>query len=586
MSIPQYAPKEVKLGTGSLDAYTFDFLITHKSELLVVEVDDNGVETQRVRGTDTSYLTDVTFDAVEGGGTVTLAANLPSGYNLILLQANDEPIQDYRFRDKASFNLRRFENAFDYVMATIQRLVYRGKQALRLHDLDDEDAFNTQLPPGIADNASRVIQIDDAGTGLEYGPTTTEIANAQAYAEAASDSADAAAASEDVAQAGAEQAQFLLFDGELTISNADSPFTIVDPTHNSKIIKVNASLGDVVINLPQRSSLEDTFKVQFIRTDDSVNVVTINPYAGDTIGGNANYILPLGLALILAPEDESTDNWITKLLGVSNGGGSVPASALEGDYLEADSSGDAVWTSGTFDGFSARFGQAFSALGVRDAINKILDFTYLAPQISLSMAGSGTIREKGSSLASSLMTASTTKRTDPIAKVEFFRGGVEIAENDPATYPNGGSEQYNETTPITDTTSFYARVTDDGTSGGPSTIQSNTVTFNFVYPYYHGCGAPSLSAANVALLTKSVIAENTNLSRSFTSLDTQVYYFAYPASYGTLSQILDVNAFDVTADWTLRVENITGLDSTPVSYNIYEFNNPVLAGSTTFTFKQ
>jgi len=106
MSRPTYAPKETFVGAGNLAVYTFNFKIEALAQLLVIEVDDNGVETQRVLGTDTSvYLSGVVFDSVEGGGTVTLLANLPTDFTLILLQANDLPTQTFEFRNKTSFTL-------------------------------------------------------------------------------------------------------------------------------------------------------------------------------------------------------------------------------------------------------------------------------------------------------------------------------------------------------------------------------------------------------------------------------------------------------------------------------------------------
>lgn len=195
MSRATYAPKETKTGTGSLDTYTFNFKIEALTQLLVVEVNDSGVETQRVRGDDAVYLSSVTFDAVDGGGTVVLAANLANNYNLIFLLANDDPTQDYEFRNKTSFTLKRFESALDFIAGAVQRLAYRGKQALRIHDLDNEETFNSQFPPGVATSLSKVLQVNAAGTGLEFGPTATEVSNAQTYATNASNSADASAAS-------------------------------------------------------------------------------------------------------------------------------------------------------------------------------------------------------------------------------------------------------------------------------------------------------------------------------------------------------------------------------------------------------
>jgi len=109
-------------------------------------------------------------------------------------------------------------------------------------------------------------------------------------------------------------------------------------------------------------------------------------------------------------------------------------------------------------------------------------------------------------------------------------------------------------------------------------VNSAAVTYNVVYPYYWGVGAQSLTAAQVALLTKTVKTESN--STVTTSPTNQVWYYAYPASYGLLSDIRDKNGFsynlnqaDPLKDWLIRNENITGLDGTPQAYYIYEYVN-------------
>ena len=182
MSRTSYDVKETYIGTGSLSAYTFDFKIEALAQLLVIEIDDAGVETQRVLGTDVTYLTGVAFDPVNGGGTVNLTINLPTDFSLVILLANDLPTQPFEFRNKTTFTLRQFENALDFILGAVQRLSYIGKQSFRLHDLDNEVTFNSQMPPGVATNGDRVLIINSAGNGMDYGSTADEIAGAQAEA--------------------------------------------------------------------------------------------------------------------------------------------------------------------------------------------------------------------------------------------------------------------------------------------------------------------------------------------------------------------------------------------------------------------
>lgn len=203
MSRPLYDVKESYTGSGSLSSYTFDFKITNLLQLLVVVADASGLEIERVRGDDVTFLSGVVFNPSEGGGAVNLLANLPSGYKMILLLADDAPIQDYEFRNKTSFTLRRFEDALDVILGAVQRLTYKTKQAFRINDLDDESIFNAQLPAGIALSANKVIQVNATGDGLAFGPTSSDVAAVPALVAAAVLAASNAATSESNAAASA-----------------------------------------------------------------------------------------------------------------------------------------------------------------------------------------------------------------------------------------------------------------------------------------------------------------------------------------------------------------------------------------------
>ena len=78
-------------------------------------------------------------------------------------------------------------------------------------------------------------------------------------------------------------------------------------------------------------------------------------------------------------------------------------------------------------------------------------------------------------------------------------------------------------------------------------------------------------------MTKLTIGSTGTLVRSITATASQVFYFAYPLSYGALTSILDVNNFETIGDWTRTTRSFTGLDATSQSYYVYEFKNPVTA---------
>lgn len=449
MSVPEYAVREEYVGTGSVAAYTFDFKIASLSHLLIVQSTDLYVETFRVRGDDVVSLASVTFDAELGGGTVTLAANLPNTHHLAILLANDEPLQASEFKSKGDFTLARFESALDVLGGAIQRLAYLCKRSIKLPETFLDGIFETEMPTPVA--------------------------------------------------------------GQLLAINA---------------------------------------------TEDGLELVDSSSVAGPTGPAGADGADGLG----------------------------VPVGGLIGEVLEKDSStdGDATWKSFTYIGFSTTYG-AVSLTGLKATIDYIMGMTRLAPTISLGMAGgSGTVREIGTSIASSLMTATVVKRSDPIAAVRFYHG-ASLISTDSSPNPAGGSgSTFNYATPFTTTQTFSAQVDDNGATGGPSTATSNTVTWTFIYPYYWGSAAVGRSAAQVAALTKVVATKPSALT--FTAPGGEVFYVAILASQGAYTSIKDSLGFETINDWTRTTQNITGLDATAQSYYIYEFNNIVVAGSFAYTF--
>lgn len=287
MSIPQYDVKEVYTGTGSLDSYTFDFKITLLTQLLVVVVNDLGVETQRLRGDDTSFIDSVDFDSVLGGGTVNLLADLPTDYQIILLLADDAPTQDYEFRNKTSFTLRRFESALDSILGAVQRLVYRANQSLRIHDLDNEETFNTQISPGIADQAGRVFKVNDDGDGLDFGPLTSEIANAQAYAiaaQAAQTASEAAQSAAEVAQVAAEFAAATIV--APTFVTFDGPILGTLVRNQIGIIKSGASFALTLSNVDLIAG--DVIEVKFLGF---TAVCTVTPTSANIEGASSKVLM-------------------------------------------------------------------------------------------------------------------------------------------------------------------------------------------------------------------------------------------------------------------------------------------------------
>lgn len=587
MSRPYFNVKEIYTGTGSLSEYTFDFKITDLTKLRIIVVDNNNVVTEHINGTDTTFLDHVELgttvvDGQKVGGTVFLKDPLLAGYRIALILDDSQPVQEYKFRNKTSFDLIRFEDALDAITGAVQGFVLKAKQALRISDMDDENSFDAQLPPGIDEQADRVLAVNEDGTGFKFGPTITHIAEAEAAALEAIAAKEAAEIAAETAEDAALQAQIILFDGEVSLSDADSPVDFQPAIFNNKIVRIDAANGDVIINLNPLATYPEGFKAQFMRSDsEPTTTVTIVPDGTETIDNAAPYELPLGTAVIISPDTNVVTNWVKKFLGVTSGGGSVPAGGVDGDYLEV-TGGVLGFASGIFEGFSARYGQALNLPTVRDALLFIFQFQYLGPLVSLAASGSGTIREKGVAVTSSTLTASVTKRSTAISRIQFFLNGVSINDNNPPSNTGSGNTSYNWTGSITDTATFRVDVTDtsDGTNG--PTIAQSSVNFTFVYPFFWGSAAPD---AAVADLVKQVVGNSNNRNVSYTGLTGQKFYYAFPASYGDLTSIKDVNNFEVLGSFTKKTKNWVAADGATVSYTIYELTTALGVNlNTSFTF--
>ena len=144
-----------------------------------------------------------------------------------------------------------------------------------------------------------------------------------------------------------------------------------------------------------------------------------------------------------------------------------------------------------------------------------------------------------------------------------------------SSLPNTGSASLAIGAAVTNTST---NATHSWSLGGTN---SNSVAMTTVYftvtwysPFYHGVGAAGLSIASLQGLTK-VVGARANHTYAF-SPTSQKFYYAYPASYGPLTSIIDTNGFpyNIGVDWILTTPTFTnnpGLyEGASVVYNVYE----------------
>jgi hypothetical protein len=254
MAIQGFDYQEQYIGTGDTSAYDFSFKIFDPSELRIYIQDQLGnILADNIDGDDTTWLTGVTFDSIEGGGTVNLNGFLGTNFVLTIFLANDAPDQPSSFPNKFSFTLVAVESAFDFLATCVQRIAMLAQRSIRLHDLDDVTAWDMRLPINLYENPLAILTINANGTGFALGPTTTIlnqlVAEAAASAAAALVSEDNAAASEANALANADAAATLANDAELSANAASASAT-------AAAASATAAAGTGFLTLPQITAPE------------------------------------------------------------------------------------------------------------------------------------------------------------------------------------------------------------------------------------------------------------------------------------------------------------------------------------------
>lgn len=136
----------------------------------------------------------------------------------------------------------------------------------------------------------------------------------------------------------------------------------------------------------------------------------------------------------------------------------------------------------------------------------------------------------------------------------------------------------NKTIPLTlggtNLTIVAQAMEDDVAIGAPQTY-TIPIAHTIDSTFYYGVGAKALDVPGIQALTK--FWETRGSKTLLFSPVNQVYYFAYPQSYGDLVSIRDTNGFNITTDWTKTVRTFTlslpNYSGGTSPYNVYEFKN-------------
>ena len=211
---------------------------------------------------------------------------------------------------------------------------------------------------------------------------------------------------------------------------------------------------------------------------------------------------------------------------------------------------------------------------------------YVAPSaVNVSLNENGGTFEMGVVKTISSGTVRWANGSTKVNKVEILSGGTVKGTSAVEGVKTSQAVTLSESIQVKTNTSFTARVTEDSAS---KQVSGGNVSFNFVYPFYHGVvdNGVAVDEAAIKKLTKDISAKGSKSYAYDTAGVEKQVVIAYPASYGNLRSVLDPNKFENIDKFNgaKSTVSITGLDDTPQQYTVYAPKTNVSNMKFTFSF--
>ena len=285
MTVQTEIKRVVQVGTGATKVFYFNATVQGLDDLKVYTVTPAGVQTLQVRGGAGTYGYVLTINSATKFATVTLNNFLAATYKIVILRGTPiTQVVDYVEGDP--FPAETHESALDKltIIATqLQEQLDRSFQVVETSTVTGIRVAELQ--------ATKALVVNAAGTAIEMGPTTSDIANAStnaasAVAAAASASSSASSASSSAASATATLAAAglpVLVPGDelkfIRIKSDRSGYeTIAPPQDNSTFYGFRISTGSLLVDksvIGVADSFDETsFEDYFIGA--SGNVFSVN----------------------------------------------------------------------------------------------------------------------------------------------------------------------------------------------------------------------------------------------------------------------------------------------------------------------
>ena len=204
-------------------------------------------------------------------------------------------------------------------------------------------------------------------------------------------------------------------------------------------------------------------------------------------------------------------------------------------------------------------------------ILKMALVSYVNPSATVTYSQTNTVLKKGQSFDLTITVSGIIKGTNDVAELILIKDGT-VLETIP--YVTGtNSYEFSPITGINADCSFQIKVGD--TEGKQ---YSTTKSYSFVDPYYIGA-TDNIPTADTVLTLTELIEAKSNKTKKVTAADQYVVY-AYPASYGNLTSIIDGNGFENLTDYTKISLTING-----VAYNCYHTTGKKSMTDFSYTYK-
>ena len=208
-------------------------------------------------------------------------------------------------------------------------------------------------------------------------------------------------------------------------------------------------------------------------------------------------------------------------------------------------------------------------------------YPYQVGVVALASSVATTTRQKGlDTINGMVLTATCTKKTSPLFKVEFYIGSTLLDSQECVDGKTVYTYEY--TGIVSNTTTFSAKLYDSR-----SKTSTSSLTYNFYYPNFSCVTTNEIADVTMdEIMTNGTMRLEAKANKALTfSGNMARYIFCYPQSWGNLSSILDDNGFEyISAFQKVSLTYTSGTDNVPMFAYISKTNVTLTNFKYTFKF--